>query len=56
LLKLPGHPTQDAADALACAICHAHAGQGWGGAAARQLAAAGDTAKTGQRIRRGRLV
>jgi crossover junction endodeoxyribonuclease RuvC len=25
LLKLPGTPTADAADALACAICHAHA-------------------------------
>jgi crossover junction endodeoxyribonuclease RuvC len=56
LLKLPGQPTPDAADALACAICHAHAGQGWGGAAARQLAAAGGTARPGHRIRRGRLV
>jgi len=56
LLKLAGHPTQDAADALACAICHAHAGQGWGGAAARQLAATGARARTGLRIRRGRLV
>ena len=24
LLKLPGYPSPDAADALACAICHAH--------------------------------
>lgn len=28
LLKLPGVPGQDAADALACAICHAHGGLG----------------------------
>ncbi|MFM2400471.1 MAG: crossover junction endodeoxyribonuclease RuvC [Pseudomonadota bacterium] len=27
LLKLPGIPSSDAADALACAICHAHAGK-----------------------------
>ncbi len=26
LLALPGQPTEDAADALACAICHAHSG------------------------------
>jgi crossover junction endodeoxyribonuclease RuvC len=30
LLKLPGEPTADAADALACAIAHAHGGQGLG--------------------------
>src|SRR5213079_298490 len=24
LLELPGEPSEDAADALACAICHAH--------------------------------
>jgi crossover junction endodeoxyribonuclease RuvC len=28
LLKLPGVPGTDAADALACAICHAHSGLG----------------------------
>ncbi|HZZ92976.1 MAG TPA: crossover junction endodeoxyribonuclease RuvC [Usitatibacter sp.] len=28
LLKLSAHPTTDAADALACAICHAHGGLG----------------------------
>ena len=28
LLKLPGVPGTDAADALACAICHAHGGLG----------------------------
>lgn len=31
LLKLPGDPSTDAADALACAICHAHGGHGYGG-------------------------
>ena len=30
LLDLPGDPSPDAADALACAICHAHGGQGLG--------------------------
>jgi len=45
LLALPGDPSPDAADALACAICHAHGGQGLG-----RLATAGD------RMRRGRLV
>ncbi|MBI1395421.1 MAG: crossover junction endodeoxyribonuclease RuvC [Betaproteobacteria bacterium] len=45
LLQLPGLPSQDAADALACAICHAHAGLGLG---------AMPTA--GYRVRGGRLV
>ena len=45
LLKLHGDPSADAADALACAICHAHGGQGMG-----RLATAG------YRMRRGRLV
>jgi len=45
LLKLGGAPMPDAADALACAICHAHGGQGLGG-----------LSTTGYRIRRGRLV
>lgn len=31
LLALKGRPGSDAADALACAICHAHAGHGYGG-------------------------
>ena len=30
LLNLPGVPSPDAADALACAICHAHAARGMG--------------------------
>ncbi|MGX8882067.1 crossover junction endodeoxyribonuclease RuvC [Methylovorus sp. SPW-M1] len=45
LLKLPGVPKPDSADALACAICHAHGGQGLG-----LLATAGF------RVRGGRLV
>jgi len=45
LLQLPGTPSPDAADALACAICHAHGGQGLG-----KLATAGF------RVRGGRLV
>jgi len=45
LLQLPGTPSADAADALACAICHAHGGQGLGSIATR-----------GYRVRKGRLV
>ncbi len=45
LLRLAGDPSPDAADALACAICHAHGGQGLG-----RLATAG------YRMKRGRLV
>jgi crossover junction endodeoxyribonuclease RuvC len=44
LLALPGDPGPDAADALACAICHAHGGQGLGA-----------LATAGLRVRRGRL-
>ena len=33
LLKLAGEPSTDAADALACAICHAHGGEGYRGVA-----------------------
>jgi crossover junction endodeoxyribonuclease RuvC len=45
LLRLDGAPGADAADALACAICHAHGGQGLG-----RLATAG------YRMKKGRLV
>lgn len=45
LLQLPGTPSPDAADALACAICHAHGGQGLGA-----------LATSGFRVRGGRLV
>jgi len=44
LLALPGDPSPDAADALACAICHAHGGE-LGGLSTR-----------GMRMKRGRLV
>lgn len=45
LLQLAGAPGPDAADALACAICHAHGGNGYG------------TLSTGgYRVRKGRLV
>jgi len=45
LLNLEGKLQADAADALACAICHAHTGQGLG-----------RLASSGLRVRRGRLV
>ena len=45
LLRLSAIPGADAADALACAICHAHGSQGMGGLSA-----------IGYRVRRGRLV
>jgi len=45
LLNLPGVPSEDAADALACAICHAHGGQGLG-----KLATAGFRVKNGRLI------
>jgi crossover junction endodeoxyribonuclease RuvC len=44
LLALPGDPSPDAADALACAICHAHGGQGLGALSTAGLS-----------VRRGRL-
>ena len=44
LLGLNGTPTTDAADALACAICHAHGGMGLGA-----------LATAGRRVRAGRL-
>jgi crossover junction endodeoxyribonuclease RuvC len=44
LLKLPAAPGADAADALACAICHAHGGMGLGAIPTR-----------GRRVRAGRL-
>lgn len=45
LLQLSGTPSPDAADALACAICHAHGGMGLGALPTR-----------GFRVRGGRLV
>jgi crossover junction endodeoxyribonuclease RuvC len=45
LLNLPSTPKPDSADALACAICHAHGGQGLG-----KLATAGFRVKGGRLI------
>lgn len=45
LLSLPGDPSPDAADALACAIAHAHGGQGMGALATK-----------GYRMRNGRMI
>jgi crossover junction endodeoxyribonuclease RuvC len=45
LLKLSGRPSPDAADALACAIAHAHGGLGMGALATKGL-----------RVRNGRLI
>ncbi|MBE2258757.1 MAG: crossover junction endodeoxyribonuclease RuvC [Candidatus Accumulibacter sp.] len=45
LLSLSADPGPDAADALACAIAHAHGGQGLGG-----------VASCGLRVRNGRLI
>jgi crossover junction endodeoxyribonuclease RuvC len=45
LLQLPAAPSPDAADALACAICHAHGGMGLGA-----------LPTAGFRVRNGRLV
>jgi crossover junction endodeoxyribonuclease RuvC len=45
LLALSIAPSADAADALACAICHAHGGEGLHG-----------LRRTGYRVRRGRIL
>ncbi|HKE40079.1 MAG TPA: crossover junction endodeoxyribonuclease RuvC [Casimicrobiaceae bacterium] len=45
LLVLPAVPSTDAADALACAICHAHGGEGLGA-----------LLRNGRRVRRGRVL
>jgi crossover junction endodeoxyribonuclease RuvC len=45
LLRLAAAPSADAADALACAICHAHGGMGLGAIATRD-----------RRVKRGRLL
>ena len=46
LLSLPGAPSPDAADALACAICHAHGSTGVGA-----LRASGYTRRAGRFVR-----
>jgi crossover junction endodeoxyribonuclease RuvC len=45
LLALPSAPGADASDALACAICHAHAGESYGG-----------LRRSGFRVRAGRIL
>lgn len=57
LLSLPGVPSTDAADALACAICHAHAATMNTAAAAAAGAAVSGRPPAGRRLalRRGRL-
>ena len=52
LLKLPGLPGTDAADALGVAICHAHSGD----ALSSLGALAPELARKGLRVRGGRLV
>jgi crossover junction endodeoxyribonuclease RuvC len=52
LLALPGPPGTDAADALACAICHAHSSAGFS-----SLASATGLPKGGAlRLKRGRII
>jgi crossover junction endodeoxyribonuclease RuvC len=51
LLALDGLPTADSADALACAICHAHAGP-----LAQRLQRAGGDATHRGRLRGGRFI
>jgi crossover junction endodeoxyribonuclease RuvC len=53
LLGLDHAPPSDAADALACAICHAHASGRSRGVAAQLAAAAGTTAGGARRTRGG---
>jgi crossover junction endodeoxyribonuclease RuvC len=53
LLALPGMPSKDAADALACATCHAHGVALTGALAAQSAIPAG---RRGLKLRRGRLV
>ena len=52
LLSLPGDPGADAADALACAIAHAHGGQGMGEMKHGQKA----LVTAGFRLKNGRLL
>jgi crossover junction endodeoxyribonuclease RuvC len=70
LLRLSGVPSADAADALACAICHAHGAQALWGLAGRSRyerasplvlpeiarTASGSSLNAGFRVRRGRVV
>jgi crossover junction endodeoxyribonuclease RuvC len=49
LLNLPTEPRADSADALACAICHAHGGMGL-------TSAFGDLTTVGRRRKAGRML
>jgi crossover junction endodeoxyribonuclease RuvC len=53
LLRLSGAPSADAADALACAICHAHGSPGGSQGGGRGL---WGSATAEYRVRRGRIV
>lgn len=55
LLSLPGTPQADAADALACALCHAH-GDRLSSALGGRLPAVSRLARAGVQLRRGRLL
>lgn len=55
LLVLPGVPSTDAADALACAICHAHAAAVTRAALGIANAAPAPVQRRGTRIRNGRI-
>lgn len=53
LLNLPTEPRADSADALACAICHAHGGMGFGGDRFGEL---GSQMAVGRRRKAGRML
>lgn len=55
LLALPGLPSTDAADALACAICHAHAATMTMAASAQQAPPLRARSGRGLRMKAGRL-
>src|SRR4051812_13027039 len=60
LLRLPGLPGPDAADALACAICHAHSRYGEGRTSSGEQDVLAKLAALGKggavRVKRGRLI
>ena len=55
LLRLSGIPSTDAADALACAICHAHVGASVAALARSNAPSSPTSAPRRIRLRRGRL-
>lgn len=58
LLSLPGKPSKDAADALACSVCHAHASSLVAelGRRSELESMLGTGRRRGSRLRRGRLM